>query len=52
MSLKPRFKVFTACEYLRDGKPLEASVFAVHLDDGRHAVPGAKSNANQESNSH
>jgi hypothetical protein len=38
MALKPWYKVVTPREDLRDGKPLDASEFAVHLDqvrDGR-----------------
>lgn len=38
MSMKPWYKVITPREDLRDGKPLDASEFAVHLDhvrDGR-----------------
>ena len=38
MALKPWFKVVTPREDLREGKPLDASEFAVHLDqvrDGR-----------------
>ena len=38
MPLKPWYKVVTPREDLREGKPLDASEFAVHLDqvrDGR-----------------
>jgi hypothetical protein len=38
MALKPWYKVVTPREDLRDGNPLDASEFAVHLDqvrDGR-----------------
>ena len=38
MAMKPWYKVITPREDLRDGKPLDASEFAVHLDhvrDGR-----------------
>src|SRR4030042_4280056 len=38
MALKPWFKVVTPREDLREGRPLDASEFAVHLDqvrDGR-----------------
>ncbi|MEY2494669.1 MAG: hypothetical protein QOJ45_1161 [Verrucomicrobiota bacterium] len=35
MSLKPWYKVVTPREDLRDGKPLDASEFAVHLDQIR-----------------
>src|ERR1022692_5152979 len=35
MSLKPWYKVVTPREDLRDGKPLDASEFAVHLDQVR-----------------
>jgi predicted AAA+ superfamily ATPase len=38
MALKPWYKVATPREDLREGKPLDASEFAVHLDqirDGR-----------------
>ena len=38
MALKPWYKVITPREDLREGKPLDASEFAVHLDhvrDGR-----------------
>ena len=34
MPLKPWYKVVTPREDLREGKPLDASEFAVHLDDG------------------
>ena len=36
MALKPWYKVVTPREDLREGKPLDASEFAVHLDDVRH----------------
>src|SRR5208283_4619972 len=36
MSLKPWYKVVTPREDLREGKPLDASEFAVHLDDVRN----------------
>ena len=36
MSLKPWYKVVTPREDLREGKPLNASEFAVHLDDVRN----------------
>jgi hypothetical protein len=36
MPLKPWYKVVTPREDLREGKPLDASEFAVHLDDVRH----------------
>jgi hypothetical protein len=35
MSLKPWYKVVTPREDLREGKPLDASEFAVHLDHKR-----------------
>ncbi len=35
MALKPWYKVATPREDLREGKPLDASEFAVHLDDVR-----------------
>ena len=35
MPLKPWYKVVTPREDLRDGKPLDASEFAVHLDQVR-----------------
>ena len=38
MALKPWYKVITPREDLREGRPLDASEFAVHLDqvrDGR-----------------
>src|SRR5881296_1738086 len=35
MSLKPWYKVVTPREDLREGKPLDASEFAVHLDQVR-----------------
>lgn len=38
MALKPWYKVVTPREDLREGKPLDAAEFAVHLDqvgDGR-----------------
>jgi predicted AAA+ superfamily ATPase len=41
MALKPWFKVVTPREDLREGRPLDASEFAVHLDqvrDGRAPV--------------
>src|ERR1035438_3156031 len=36
MPLKPWYKVVTPREDLRDGRPLDASEFAVHLDDVRN----------------
>jgi Protein of unknown function (DUF499) len=36
MPLKPWYKVVTPREDLREGKPLDASEFAVHLDDVRN----------------
>src|SRR6266404_5410227 len=36
MPLKPWYKVITPREDLREGKPLDASEFAVHLDDVRN----------------
>ena len=36
MALKPWYKVVTPREDLREGKPLDASEFAVHLDDVRN----------------
>ncbi len=36
MNLKPWYKVVTPREDLREGKPLDASEFAVHLDDVRN----------------
>ena len=35
MPLKPWYKIFTPREDLREGKPLDASEFAVHLDQVR-----------------
>src|SRR4029453_10370855 len=35
MALKPWYKVVTPRKDLREGKPLDASEFAVHLDDVR-----------------
>ena len=35
MAMKPWYKVITPREDLRDGKPLDASEFAVHLDHVR-----------------
>ena len=35
MALKPWYKVVTPREDLREGKPLDASEFAVHLDQVR-----------------
>src|SRR6266446_1492525 len=35
MALKPWYKVITPREDLREGKPLDASEFAVHLDHVR-----------------
>lgn len=41
MALKPWYKVVTPREDLRDGKPLDASEFAVHLDKVRDgSAPG------------
>ena len=45
MALRPWYRVVTPREDLREGKPLDASEFAVHLDqvrDGR-APPSIKS---------
>src|ERR1700752_2012051 len=40
MALKPWYKVVTPREDLRDGRPLDASEFAVHLDHVRdHRAP-------------
>lgn len=40
MALKPWYKVVTPREDLREGKPLDAAEFAVHLDDVRnHCAP-------------
>jgi predicted AAA+ superfamily ATPase len=36
MPLKPWYKVVTLREDLREGKPLDAAEFAVHLDDVRN----------------
>jgi len=36
MPLKPWYKVVTPRDDLREGKPLDASEFAVHLDDVRN----------------
>ncbi|MEI6395492.1 MAG: hypothetical protein WCT12_30845 [Verrucomicrobiota bacterium] len=36
MPLKPWYKVVTPREDLREGKPLDAAEFAVHLDDVRN----------------
>ena len=36
MLLKPWYKVVTPREDLREGKPLDAAEFAVHLDDVRN----------------
>ena len=35
MALKPWYKIVTPREDLRDDKPLDASEFAVHLDQVR-----------------
>ena len=35
MTLKPWYRVVTPREDLREGKPLDASEFAVHLDQVR-----------------
>ena len=35
MALKPWYKVVTPREDLREGKPLDAAEFAVHLDQVR-----------------
>ena len=35
MSLKPWYKIATPRDDLREGKPLDASEFAVHLDQVR-----------------
>jgi hypothetical protein len=43
MPLEPWYKVLTPREYLREGKPLDASEFAVRLDqvpDGRDSSVG------------
>ncbi len=50
MPLKPWYKVVTPREDLREGKPLDASEFAVHLDqvcDGR--APSVYQNPHQAS---
>lgn len=39
MYLKPWYKVVTPREDLRDGRPLDASEFAVHLDHVREGEP-------------
>ena len=36
MALKPWYKVVTPREDLREGRPLDASEFAVHLDQVRN----------------
>src|SRR2546426_3485220 len=41
MPLKPWYKVVTPREDLREGKPLDASEFAVHLDDVRNGTAPA-----------
>lgn len=41
MSLKPWYKVVTPREDLREGKPLDASEFAVHLDQVREGLAPA-----------
>ncbi len=38
MALKPWYRVITPREDLRDGRPLDASEFAVHLDHVRDGV--------------
>ncbi len=38
MALKPWYKVVTPREDLREGKPLDASEFAVHLDQVRDGL--------------
>ncbi len=38
-SLKPWYKVVTPREDLREGKPLDTSEFAVHLDQVRACSP-------------
>ena len=44
MTLKPWYKVVTPREDLREGKPLDAAEFAVHLDGVRNncAPPGCQ----------
>ena len=41
MALKPWYKVVTPREDLREGKPLDASEFAVHLDQVREGLAPA-----------
>jgi hypothetical protein len=41
MPLKPWYKVVTPREDLREGKPLDASEFAVHLDQVREGLAPA-----------
>ena len=46
MALKPWYKVVTPREDLRDGRPLDASEFAVHLDHVRdHRAPAEPTGA-------
>jgi len=40
MAVKPWYKVVTPREDLREGRPLDASEFAVHLDHVRESRPG------------
>ena len=41
MALKPWYKVVTPREDLREGKPLDGSEFAVHLDQVREGLAPA-----------
>src|ERR1035438_5555699 len=41
MALKPWYKVVTPREDLRENRPLDASEFAVHLDNVRHGTAPA-----------
>jgi hypothetical protein len=44
MTLKPWYKVVTPREDLREGKPLDAAEFAVHLDQVRKGPNGTSLN--------
>jgi hypothetical protein len=42
MPLKPWYKFVTPREDLREGRPMDASEFAVHLDQVREGEPRSK----------
>jgi len=45
MKLKPWYDVVKPCEDLREGKPLDASEFAVHLDKVRRRTTSCAAGA-------